>query len=187
VGIVCALASILIPSASNSAPVADYFPNSAFHGLAAWDAAAPKPWSQLLGDFREPVLFNNRSFRFEIRVVVAPASSYAMLVRISETKDGVITAEMKQMPARTASPLMSQPIQVTTGELSEIKNTLARAHFWSIGNTLPVLSTDGADLLVEVKNGSGYHVVHTNVASGGPTIGITRKVLSLAHLHLPGE
>jgi hypothetical protein len=52
---------------------------------------------------------------------------------------------------------------------------------------LTVLSSDGFDVLVEVKDGSRYHLLHTNGFAGGPAIAVARSLLGLAHLHLPGE
>ncbi|MGD0142664.1 MAG: hypothetical protein ABSC92_05865 [Rhizomicrobium sp.] len=181
------LAGSIITLSACQARAPTYFPDTEFRDLDSWDIDEPKAWSELLSDFREPAIWDTNNNGFTIRVTVAPPASYFMVVRISENPDGSITAQSKQLPPRAKLPLIITPFDVSGSELDDLKKTLADEHFWALTNHHNGVTSDGVEMLLEVNDHGRYHVVHSAAFEQPPMLHITRLLLNLAHLHLPGE
>jgi hypothetical protein len=176
--------SLVIPSAAQAT---SYFPANEFHDLDPWNKDESVAWSQLLSDFQEPVVSDGRGHAFVIRVTVAPAFSYSTVVRIDEDRSGSITALSKQLPPRVSSPLITMPVPVDRTELINLQAALKEERFWTLTNHQAAITSDGVDLLLEVYDHGRYHVLYSNGARQKSVLRLTRMLLDLAHLHLPGE
>lgn len=163
-----------------------YFPSSEFRDLEKYNADEPAAWSKYLSLFKEPVLFRDNSSVFVVRLTVAPAFSAGMIIRISEGRNGLIVGVSKDLPRGGSGPT-SDSFPVNAGDLALVKRALATEDFWNLGNHQSVVTTDGMQLLLEVRQGKKYHVVYTNGPVDNPLFRIARTLLDIAHQHFPGE
>ena len=181
------LVANLVIAAPSAALATSYFPSTEFRDLDSWNKHEPAAWSQALSDFHEPSLSKGDNNLFAIRVTVEPAFSYSTVVRVEEQRTGSIAALSKQLPPRVTSPLITMPISVSGSQLNELKAALKEEGFWSLTNRQAAITSDGVDLLLEVYDRGKYHVVYSNGARQHSVLRLTRMLLDLAHLHLPGE
>jgi len=174
-----------LPAQVGCTETRSYFPRTEFRDLEAYNADEPKAWSNYLSLFKEPILFNDRSVVFAIRVTLAPAFSDGLIIRIQKNRDGSIEGTVKHL-ARQTQVLATGTFAANNDDLDAVEAVLNDEKFWLIGNRQTVVTTDGIQLLVEVKEGGRYHVAYTNGPIDTPLWKIAKTMARVAHTSLPG-
>jgi hypothetical protein len=93
---------------------------------------------------------------------------------------------MSKHLSRTSEVLTSFSFVVTRTDISKIRQVLSVEHFWSLNNHQQSVTTDGTELLLEVRDGDKYHVVYAGSTLDGPILRIAEVVAGIAHVHLVG-
>jgi hypothetical protein len=176
----------LIPIGATCAEIRSYFPATEFHDLETYNADEPKAWSDYLSLFGEPILFDDDSSEFAIRLTLAPAFSNGAVIRIFQNKAGLIQGVTKRF-LRTSQTVVASNFDVSQSDLKIIKLAISRERFWALGNKQRVITTDGVPMLLEIKCGSRYHVVYVSDALEGPVLRIAQLLATTGHVHLPGR
>lgn len=178
------LALISHSAGSASHPAFSYFPATEFSDLASADERVPEAWANYLSSMGEVGLFKDHSLKFAVRVTVAPSYREGKMIRIYESKDGVVTGVEKQMVQGTTHSTTSR-FSVTPHDLDAIKKALIAERFWQHGNNQEVIAETGQSWLLEVKIKDDFHVLYSDGPSNGPVLSVGQIVLDIANRESP--
>jgi hypothetical protein len=163
-----------------------YFPATEFRDLDIYNVDRPQSWAKYLALFKEPNIYSNKSVRFSIRLTASPAFDDGLVIRISQNGSGHLFGVIKQL-RRSTLTASSSTFHPDDAQLKRIRQALRREDFWNLGNHQTTVTTDGTELLLEVKEGDKYHVVYVGSTLDGPIGRIAKTLTDIAHMKFAGE
>ena len=177
------MASGCISNAGANYGLTPYFPKTEFTDLKRYESDIPTQFANLLTVANEPVIFNDPSLKFAMRLTIHAAYTGTAVIRMEEKGDGTIVAEFKKFGPRSVNgtlPLMTRgPITLTAKDVSLLRQSVEQQDFWAVDNRQDVVGSDGSDWLLEVKDGVRYHVVYRWWPSSGPVFEIGTELMRL--------
>lgn len=174
-------------ASSERSGISLYIPKTEFTDLESYESNLPRLFSDYLKAANEPVIFDDSSVAFAVRLTIQGAFKGGIVVRVEENRNGDAVAQFKRFgPKRpdNTEPLVEQgEIRLTKNAIMELRKFVAQQGFWAVTNKQEVIGSDGSYWVVEVKDGQKYHVVYRWWPSGGPVFEIGTALLNLAGAH----
>ena len=185
------LLSIAAACTSSLPAQTDYFPKGTFSKNARWDRVEREWFGSSLKEVQEPSLLASDSPLQSYRFLWLRSFFGPIVVRLDVHKDGdgnLITKTYDLVPnsnqlktsVNKTQPLTQEQVQACLGKINQVR-------LWQLPSAdLKGPGCDGAEWIIEAKDGKRYHAVQRWSPQSGPVRELGLEfVLHLAQLNLP--
>lgn len=170
-----------------------YFPNDAFLSLDEGHSDFPMRFSGLLKALNEPVLFNDPSLNYSVRLTIDTAFNGTLIITIAEKTDGHVTAEYKKFGGSLydsdgaiipGSQIDSGVFQLGEAQLAELKQLIEDQKFWQLDSNQDLIGSDGSDWVIEVSDQNKFHAAYKWWPSDGGVYVIGQALMKTANVSI---
>lgn len=166
-----------------------HFPDSAFSDTGDQQSSLKEMFSKDLRELDEPVLFNDGNVRFGVRLTIATSNTGGAVVRVVQSKDGLVRGQVKRwhytgVADEIPKNIRARSFSITQRDFDSLLADVENLHVWQLDNKQ--LYVGGSLWLLEVKSGDRYHVIYQVAAMcSQPVFVIGSKLLGLAKTTAP--